>query len=253
MITVRDHFKLASSAGGNVRSLGCSMHEHGRPVGLADPDGSAGANFDKKDFDLGAWKSSGWRPCLPCLFVLRRSGDLSEELKNPIPSRTRPLNSSAPMVLCLKTRESRSLPGLPRTNTSLFTISTHLAAPRRRVCICKPPGLQVRRLPSKPALKAHSLGFGGAKLARVDAGWSSPVARQAHNLKVTGSNPVPATTESENPRMAPPSRVFACLGPATPMTRIGFASSVLIEQRARMHARSPCRSASRSPSSPGVN
>ena len=26
-----------------------------------------------------------------------------------------------------------------------------------------------------------------------DAGWSSPVARQAHNLKVTGSNPVPAT------------------------------------------------------------
>src|ERR1700761_6192256 len=32
------------------------------------------------------------------------------------------------------------------------------------------------------------------KLSRSrDAGWSSPVARQAHNLKVTGSNPVPAT------------------------------------------------------------
>ena len=29
--------------------------------------------------------------------------------------------------------------------------------------------------------------------ASPDAGWSSPVARQAHNLKVTGSNPVPAT------------------------------------------------------------
>ena len=26
-----------------------------------------------------------------------------------------------------------------------------------------------------------------------DAGWSSPVARQAHNLKVAGSNPAPAT------------------------------------------------------------
>ncbi len=26
-----------------------------------------------------------------------------------------------------------------------------------------------------------------------DAGWSSPVARQAHNLKVVGSNPIPAT------------------------------------------------------------
>ena len=27
----------------------------------------------------------------------------------------------------------------------------------------------------------------------VGAGWSSPVARQAHNLKVAGSNPAPAT------------------------------------------------------------
>jgi hypothetical protein len=32
-----------------------------------------------------------------------------------------------------------------------------------------------------------------------NAGWSSPVARQAHNLKVTGSNPVPATTDSSDP------------------------------------------------------
>jgi hypothetical protein len=31
-----------------------------------------------------------------------------------------------------------------------------------------------------------------------DAGWSSPVARQAHNLKVVGSNPTPAT------KFAPP-------------------------------------------------
>ena len=27
----------------------------------------------------------------------------------------------------------------------------------------------------------------------IDAGWSSPVAREAHNLEVAGSNPVPAT------------------------------------------------------------
>src|SRR6266436_2978326 len=36
---------------------------------------------------------------------------------NPIPSRTRPLNSPAPMVLSLKTWKSRSLPGLQRTDT----------------------------------------------------------------------------------------------------------------------------------------
>jgi hypothetical protein len=27
----------------------------------------------------------------------------------------------------------------------------------------------------------------------IDAGWSSPVAREAHNLEVVGSNPAPAT------------------------------------------------------------
>src|SRR6202011_6095528 len=31
------------------------------------------------------------------------------------------------------------------------------------------------------------------------AGWSSPVARQAHNLKVIGSNPIPATKLMKNP------------------------------------------------------
>ena len=34
---------------------------------------------------------------------------------------------------------------------------------------------------------------GGSPGDLVAAGWSSPVARQAHNLKVTGSNPVPAS------------------------------------------------------------
>ena len=31
--------------------------------------------------------------------------------------------------------------------------------------------------------------------SRFGAGWSSPVARQAHNLKVVGSNPTPATKD----------------------------------------------------------
>ncbi len=31
-----------------------------------------------------------------------------------------------------------------------------------------------------------------------NAGWSSPVARQAHNLKVVGSNPTPATKHQNN-------------------------------------------------------
>jgi hypothetical protein len=34
---------------------------------------------------------------------------------------------------------------------------------------------------------------------RLIAGWSSPVARQAHNLKVIGSNPIPATKLMKTP------------------------------------------------------
>jgi hypothetical protein len=132
-------------------------------------------------------------------FVLGRSGDLSEAHKNPIPSRTRPLNASAPMVLCLKTRESRSLPDLPRTKPlpSLPPLSTTRGGfcVKRRAFVCRPSS------PGSPAIPA--LG---------DAGWSSPVARQAHNLKVTGSNPVPATNR-ENPCARTASGVFACREP----------------------------------------
>jgi hypothetical protein len=48
-----------------------------------------------------------------------------------------------------------------------------------------------RRLlkPASPR-QAHYL---TKQYAPKDAGWSSPVARQAHNLKVAGSNPAPAT------------------------------------------------------------
>ena len=41
---------------------------------------------------------------------------------------------------------------------------------------------------------------GRTPIPTTNAGWSSPVARQAHNLKVTGSNPVPATIQSIAPR-----------------------------------------------------
>ena len=71
------------------------------------------------------------------------------DAKLPIPSRTRPISASTPMVLRLKTWESRSPPNLERDD----------------------------KLPQND----------------TTAGWSSPVARQAHNLKAAGSNPAPAT------------------------------------------------------------
>ena len=89
---------------------------------------------------------------------------------HPIPFRTRSLSPPGPMVLRLKARESRSPPGLPR-------------------------GCLRQKNPSSRLLFA---GF-YPLAAKFDAGWSSPVARQAHNLKVIGSNPIPAPKISENP------------------------------------------------------
>ena len=68
---------------------------------------------------------------------------------NPIPFRTRPLNSSAPMVLCLKTRESRSLPGLQSTENLRKILSTmkHKQKPRRAP---KAGGVFAFRQPGKP-------------------------------------------------------------------------------------------------------
>ena len=74
------------------------------------------------------------------------------------------------------------------------------------------PAIRTARLPSRPGPEDCKppavLRFSGSALARKagsavrlgarhgDAGWSSPVARQAHNLKVAGSNPAPATIET---------------------------------------------------------
>jgi hypothetical protein len=76
------------------------------------------------------------------------------------------------MVLRLKARESRSLPGL-RSALSGAMLKQGLP-------------FQIMSDQTFP----HMLYI--AHVGTFDAGWSSPVARQAHNLKVVGSNPAPA-------------------------------------------------------------
>ena len=89
--------------------------------------------------------------------------------KHPIPSRTRKLRVITPMVLHLKVWESRSLPNLIR---DLTLLKRYQKSPQINILAGKPQG--------------------------SDAGWSSPVARQAHNLKAAGSNPAPATNLSNH-------------------------------------------------------
>ena len=92
--------------------------------------------------------------------------------QNPIPFRTRPLNPSAPMG----------------------TASQGAGEGRRQAC-------QAQNEPTNLRHTRHSSPHGAGTRFRSNtrrrspspAGWSSPVARQAHNLKVAGSNPAPAT------------------------------------------------------------
>src|SRR5260221_1239261 len=98
------------------------------------------------------------------------------------------------MVLRLKARKSRSPPGPARLS---------------------PPGQRHPILPPIP------------KPDPSPAGWSSPVARQAHNLKVRGSNPLPATSVTCSP------------------SRPSVTCFLLLAASARMPARSPASSISK--------
>ena len=118
---------------------------------------------------------------------------------HPIPSRTRSLSPPGPMVLRLKARESRSLPGLPnalgilfktpsfpddvRSDLPLHVISVYMRTPLTR------GGAAPFETPKAEQTVKNAGRLTGKRLI---AGWSSPVARQAHNLKVVGSNPAPA-------------------------------------------------------------
>ena len=65
----------------------------------------------------------------------------------------------------------------------------------------------------------------------VGAGWSSPVARQAHNLKVTGSNPVPATKiPKQNSRLGPSQPAVSC---PTPVVTPDLPVSTIVKHFAR--------------------
>jgi hypothetical protein len=78
----------------------------------------------------------------------------------PIPSRTRPLNSPAPMVLSLKAWKSRSLPGLPRTEL-LFTIISCNSRRRHPAAAfaCAAPALRPAELWNSGTLVAVQLWY----------------------------------------------------------------------------------------------
>src|SRR5258708_3912716 len=96
------------------------------------------------------------------------------------------------MVLRLKARKSRSPPGPPKPHAPIVLRSPTVHHQRAQI-----------RDPD------------------INAGWSSPVARQAHNLKVIGSNPIPATKLSPlDQLLSLVQRAFPCLPKASERLRL---------------------------------
>jgi hypothetical protein len=75
-----------------------------------------------------------------------------------------------------------------------YCVSRHGRVGRRQVFQST---LGASRLPPA-SLQWRSPGAQTRDHTTTNAGWSSPVARQAHNLKVIGSNPIPATRSSHH-------------------------------------------------------
>ena len=96
------------------------------------------------------------------------------------------------MVLHLKVWESRTLPGLlkPEWKKVDITLAMRLNPPTFRDCHRFFSGPLVVRNSRPDEISVEIVIYAAD---HSDAGWSSLVARQAHNLKVIGSNPIPAT------------------------------------------------------------
>src|SRR3569623_1775805 len=80
------------------------------------------------------------------------------------------------------------------------------------------PGIAAGARARETFYRTHSHVF-PAFGVETGAGWSSPVARQAHNLKVAGSNPAPAT--NKKPALANARRAF-CLSGADRFRLVGL-------------------------------
>jgi hypothetical protein len=138
------------------------------------------------------------------------------------------------MVLRLKTRESRSLPGLQSATKTSKSSQSQTLRPKakskrplkkRPFALNKPASCnknaksRYRNITNnagqeQPSPLAGNIASGKgqnkkngrvlATCSKDNAGWSSPVARQAHNLKAAGSNPAPAT--KSKPKYQKPAR-----------------------------------------------
>src|SRR6476661_6443788 len=103
---------------------------------------------------------------------------------HPIPFRTRPLKPPAPMVLRVNTRESRSPPGLQRTDYQTIPPSHRNKKPRAYARgFLFDAGLTFHAvLTSEIAEQAHILPYGGARVGPAVGFWIEALLVEEHVL-----------------------------------------------------------------------
>jgi hypothetical protein len=119
---------------------------------------------------------------------------LVSALQASFASKLRPL----PAWWLLQGDKTRSHPELGRQTPQRqwYFVSRHGRVGRRQACKARSLFEARNQKPEIGSRNRFSSDFWlliSARSSRAAAGWSSPVARQAHNLKAAGSNPAPAT------------------------------------------------------------
>ena len=154
---------------------------------------------------------------------LRGFGEIKAPVVRQVTRHKRPVSITSTQTLCpspawwlLQGGQTRSHPELGRQTPSRqwYYVSRPGRVGRCQACQGHKVQSSSRNKKQKgaAATKRRALSFFEKLVARrakkerakVDAGWSSPVARQAHNLKVTGSNPVPATKSYKYTKITTP-------------------------------------------------
>jgi hypothetical protein len=122
----------------------------------------------------------------PLLLLTRRLGLYGNSGKGVVLDRFWPAKRAIWRIGCHKILKSDP-PGLSKAGGHWYIPPATLKALAKGCLLRKP-------LDGSAPLGRCLSRFGFSKGAHgFIAGWSSPVARQAHNLKVIGSNPIPAT------------------------------------------------------------
>jgi hypothetical protein len=130
----------------------------------------------------------------------RRTRATATVAKLPAPSRTSPASAA-------KLRAQNRETARPAEQSARRRAQIAAGSARPRTTLAEQPAVMKKSGPPRLTNREGR----AIRVAQRDAGWSSLVARRAHNPKVVGSNPAPATKSIRRPRQVGRRSCICCL------------------------------------------